>query len=74
MSLIGNFVWLALGGIILAILWAVAGLLLRLTVVGIPFSLQCFKFAGFVLWPFGRTVEIGNIILCASKLFEVNML
>ncbi len=60
MSLIGNLIWLALGGIILAILWAVAGLLVCLTVVGIPFGLQCFKFAGFVLWPFGRTVEIGK--------------
>jgi uncharacterized membrane protein YccF (DUF307 family) len=35
-------------------------LLICITVVGIPFGLQCFKFAGFVLWPFGRTVEIGN--------------
>lgn len=60
MSLIGNLVWLVLGGIVLAVLWAVAGLLICITVVGIPFGLQCFKFAGFVLWPFGRTVEIGN--------------
>lgn len=54
MSLIGNLVWLVLGGIVLAVLWAVAGLLICITVVGIPFGLQCFKFAGFVLWPFGR--------------------
>ncbi len=60
MSLIGNLVWLLLGGIVLAVLWAVAGLLLCITIVGIPFGLQCFKFAGFVLWPFGRTVEVGN--------------
>jgi uncharacterized membrane protein YccF (DUF307 family) len=60
MSLIGNLFWLLLGGIILAFLWAVAGLLVCLTIVGIPFGMQCFKFAGFVLWPFGRTVEVGN--------------
>lgn len=60
MSLIGNLVWLVLGGVIMAILWAAAGLLLCITIIGIPFGLQCFKFADFVLWPFGRTVEIGN--------------
>ena len=60
MSFIGNLVWLLLGGIVMAVLWAVAGLLLCVTIVGIPFGLQCFKFAGFVLWPFGRTVEVGN--------------
>ncbi len=60
MSFIGNLVWLLLGGILLALLWAVAGLLVCMTVVGIPFGLQCFKIAGFVLWPFGRIVEVGN--------------
>ena len=60
MSFIGNLVWLLLGGIVMAVLWAGAGLLLCITIVGIPFGLQCFKFAGFVLWPFGRTVEVGN--------------
>jgi uncharacterized membrane protein YccF (DUF307 family) len=31
-----------------------------LTIIGIPFGLQCFKIAIFVLWPFGRDVEIGQ--------------
>lgn len=60
MSFIGNIIWLLLGGILLALFWAVAGLLVCLTIIGIPFGLQCFKFAGFVLWPFGRQVESGN--------------
>ncbi len=60
MSIIGNIFWLLLGGIILALFWVVAGLLVCLTIIGIPFGLQCFKFAGFVLWPFGRMVEIGS--------------
>lgn len=60
MSFIGNILWLLLGGILLALFWAVAGLLVCLTIIGIPFGLQCFKFAGFVLWPFGRQVEIGE--------------
>jgi uncharacterized membrane protein YccF (DUF307 family) len=60
MNFIGNILWLLLGGIIGAILWAFAGLIVCLTIIGIPFGLQCFKFAEFVLWPFGRQVEIGN--------------
>jgi uncharacterized membrane protein YccF (DUF307 family) len=57
---IGNILWLIFGGLIGALLWAIAGVLVCLTIIGIPFGLQCFKFAGFVLWPFGRDVEIGN--------------
>lgn len=60
MSFIGNIIWLVFGGILGAIAWLIAGLLLCVTIIGIPFGLQCFKIAGFVLWPFGREVEIGN--------------
>jgi uncharacterized membrane protein YccF (DUF307 family) len=57
---IGNIIWLLIGGIIAAILWAIAGLLLCVTVIGIPFGVQCFKIAGFVLWPFGKEIELGH--------------
>jgi uncharacterized membrane protein YccF (DUF307 family) len=60
MSLFGNIIWFIFGGLISAALWLFSGLLLCLTIVGIPFGLQCFKFAIFVLWPFGRDVEIGQ--------------
>lgn len=60
MNFIGNIIWLVFGGIIAAILWFLSGLLLCITVIGIPFGIQCFKIANFVLWPFGRDVEIGN--------------
>lgn len=59
-SLIGNLLWLILGGIIAAILWTLAGLILCVTFVGIPFGLQCFKIARLVLFPFGKDVDIGN--------------
>ena len=57
---LGNLLWLILGGIIGALLWAVAGVLVCLTIIGIPFGLQCFKFSRFILWPFGRDIEIGR--------------
>lgn len=60
MRFIGNIFWLLIGGIIAALLWFLAGIILCVTIIGIPFGLQCFKIAGFVLWPFGREIELGN--------------
>lgn len=60
MSLLGNLIWILLGGFIGALAWLLAGLLLCITVIGIPFGLQCFKIAGLTLAPFGREVKIGS--------------
>jgi uncharacterized membrane protein YccF (DUF307 family) len=60
MRFLGNLIWLIFGGILGAAAWAVAGLLLCITVIGIPFGVQCFKIANLVLWPFGREVELGH--------------
>lgn len=56
MNLIGNVLWFVLGGFIAALIYALVGLLMCLTIIGIPFGLQLFKFAGYALWPFGRRV------------------
>jgi len=56
MRTLGNLLWLILAGFWLAIGYAASGLLLCLTIVGIPFGVQAFKLAGFTLWPFGRKV------------------
>ncbi|MDX1448144.1 MAG: YccF domain-containing protein [Acidimicrobiia bacterium] len=56
MGVILNLIWLIVAGIELAIAYVVAGVLLMITVVGIPFGLQAFKLAGFALWPFGKAV------------------
>ncbi|NLX63634.1 MAG: YccF domain-containing protein [Clostridiaceae bacterium] len=58
MRLLGNFIWIVFGGFIAAILWFSAGVICCLTFIGIPFGIQCFKIAGFVLYPFGRDIEI----------------
>ncbi len=60
MNFIGNIIWLLLGGIIAFILWSIAGVILCITVIGIPFGVQCFKIAKFVLWPFGKEIELGH--------------
>lgn len=51
-----NVIWLILSGLWLAIGYALAGILMLLLIVTIPFGLQAFKLAGYSLWPFGRTV------------------
>lgn len=55
-SLLMNIVWLLVSGIPLAIEHAVIGILLCITVVGIPFGLQQFKLAKLALMPFGANV------------------
>ena len=60
MNFIGNIIWLLFGGIISAIAWFLSGLILCVTIMGIPFGIQCFKISIFVLWPFGKEIEIGD--------------
>jgi uncharacterized membrane protein YccF (DUF307 family) len=58
MSLLLNILWIIFGGGIFIFLeYLLAGVLLCLTVVGIPFGLQCFKVAGLGLMPFGKDLE-----------------
>lgn len=56
MRTLGNILWFVLAGLWLAAGYAISGLLLCLTIIGIPFAVQAFKLASFSLWPFGRTV------------------
>ena len=60
MSFLGNLIWIILGGLFSAITWTISGIILCISVIGIPFGLQCFKIAGLTLMPFGRNVEIGE--------------
>nr|WP_294907372.1 YccF domain-containing protein [uncultured Lacibacter sp.] len=56
MNFIGNLIWLIFGGLFAALGYLFGGIVLCITVVGIPFGLQCFKLAGLVLCPFGKKV------------------
>ena len=67
-----NIIWLILSGLWLAIGYALAGLIMCILIITIPFGIQAFKLASYSLWPFGRTVikradagaasVIGNIL------------
>ena len=72
MRTLGNILWFILAGLWLAIGYAVAGLIAFILIITIPFGIASFRLAGYVIWPFGRTVVwqreagvwsvIGNII------------
>jgi uncharacterized membrane protein YccF (DUF307 family) len=54
MSTLGNIIWFLCGGVIMALLWALAGVILAITIIGIPWARACFVIAQFNLCPFGR--------------------
>ena len=56
MKLLGNLVFFVLGGFVIFLGYVLGGILLCLTIIGIPLGFQCFKLAGGVLAPFGREV------------------
>jgi uncharacterized membrane protein YccF (DUF307 family) len=70
--LILNLIWLILCGWWMAILYALAGIICFILIITIPFGVAAFRIAGYVLWPFGRSIVmrrdagiaslIGNII------------
>lgn len=57
MNAIGNLIWLLFGGLLSALGYFIGGLLLCLTIVGIPFGIQCMKIGTLVLAPFGRKIS-----------------
>ena len=60
MNTLGNILWLILGGLELAVAWAIIGIVLCITNVGIPLGIQAFKMAGLTLTPFGKSVVYGG--------------
>lgn len=58
MRFIGNLLWVIICGIWLWLLSTIAGLILCITIIGIPFGLQAFKFARIGLAPFGKKVDM----------------
>src|SRR5271165_2324763 len=67
-----NVIWLLLEGLWMAIAYALAGLVCFVLIITIPFGIASFRIAGYVLWPFGQTIErrpeagaasmIGNVL------------
>ena len=55
-SVLMNIIWILVGGIWISLSHLAFGVLLCITVIGIPFGLQHFKLAGLALTPFGKEI------------------
>ena len=62
MSLIGNLIWIIFGGWIIALEYICGGIALCMTIVGIPWGIQCFKLAILGFAPFGQRIEPGRTL------------
>ncbi|MFT5139093.1 MAG: uncharacterized membrane protein YccF (DUF307 family) [Lysobacterales bacterium] len=57
MNLLLNILWFVFGGFIVTILYLLGGIILCLTIIGIPFGIQCFKLSVLGFAPFGREIR-----------------
>jgi len=51
-----NILWLVLGGLWMALGWYLAGAVMAITIIGIPWVRACFVIGTLALWPFGKMV------------------
>ncbi|WP_289294134.1 MULTISPECIES: YccF domain-containing protein [Bacteroides] len=56
LSILMNILWIFLGGIWISLSHLVFGVLLSITIIGLPFGIQHFKLAGLALTPFGKEI------------------
>ena len=54
MRTIANVIWFLFGGFWMGLGWCAAGLLMAISIIGIPWARSCFVFGGFCFVPFGR--------------------
>ena len=67
-----NAIWLVLEGLWMAIAYLIVGIVCFILIITIPFGIASWRIAGYVVWPFGRTIErrpgaglasvIGNVV------------
>lgn len=57
MNILMNILWLVLGGILIAVEYLIASLLMMITIIGIPFGIQTLKMSTLALCPFGKQVQ-----------------
>ena len=59
MSFLGNIIWLIAGGLVVGLGYILGGLLICLTIIGIPFGLQAIKLGMATMTPFGKRIVEG---------------
>ncbi len=72
MNIVGNIIWILLGGLLISVEYFVGGIVLCLTIIGIPFGIQAFKLGVLALFPFGqRTVVTEQGSGCLSAVMNL---
>ncbi|RAG80715.1 YccF domain-containing protein [Streptacidiphilus pinicola] len=61
-----NVIWLLFAGLVMALGYAVAGLICMILIITIPWGIAAFRIAFYVLWPFGRTTRVRDDAGAAS--------
>ncbi len=56
MIFILNLIWFVLGGLFAGLGWVLAGVIMALTIVGLPWARSCFMIARYTFWPFGYDI------------------
>ena len=56
MGFLGNILWFIFGGFLSGISWLISGVLWCITIIGIPYGRQCFKFASLAYQPTQPTI------------------
>ncbi len=57
MSIFLNILWFILGGFLVSLAYILGGILLCITIIGIPFGIQCFKLSILGMAPFGKEIR-----------------
>ena len=72
MKFIGNIIWFVFGGLLISLGYFLGGLVLCLTIVGIPFGIKVMRLGAFALWPFGgRVMPRENPVGCLSTILNI---
>jgi uncharacterized membrane protein YccF (DUF307 family) len=57
MKFFGNLIWLIFGGFIAGIIYIIGGVVLCITIIGIPFGIRAIRFGRSVILPFGKEIK-----------------
>ena len=68
MRLLLNILWFIFGGWLSGLLWLLGGLILAITIVGLPYTFAAWRIAGFAFWPFGKEIVSREIVTGQSDI------
>ncbi len=63
-----NILWFVFGGLLTGLGWLLAGVILAITIVGLPYAGAAFRIAGFAFWPFGKEIVHREVGLASGPL------